>query len=667
MSRKVGVGRGLQERNWIKNCIIIRRVDFPLGWIFPGKGITLSSMRKTTLLKIASWCGAAVLVSGFILYSGCVSKSELDELPESRTSEGGWTTGTRKGRESSERSPGTADAKGAAPGAFRTAEAKTAEPPGPGTGGEESALPPDGTAEDKSPETGGTGPSGLQAGYTDDNQQYNRYLSFLREYGGEANHRELPAEGRIRLVIRDSRGRPYPGVRVEPETKGAFAGGVTGASGIFDLYLPQEAGEKARDCRVRLELEGKGIRRTVTVSPEGRRTSQIELAGEREVPRPLPLDIVFVMDTTGSMGEEIERLRRMIEIIYMNLRTLSVETDIRFGMVMYKDKGDAYRTRGFQLTGDLQRFQELLETVQAAGGGDQPEDLEAALVDTLERINWSSRGVRLAYVVTDAPAHLDYEDLPYGYDEAARRAKARGIKIHTIGTGGLPLEGEYQLRQIAQHTGGRYIFLTYGEPRESTGGQPGSVSHHSGANFQTDRLESIIINFTKEEVRYLTQEEVSLRSGYFQADPVDYESRRETLMGLMDRLLSELYDYASLDLAEEVPLLIGPVVPGGAETEFLRESLRMAAVKSRPFQPVERQEAAVLLRELEFQESGAVSPDSAQRLGEISGAEAALFGHFFPGKEYSELTVRLVRISTGEILSASRARIKNGLLLSGEE
>ncbi len=77
--------------------------------------------------------------------------------------------------------------------------------------------------------------------------------------------------------------------------------------------------------------------------------------------------------------------------------------------------------------------------------------------------------------------------------------------------------GEFILRQISQYTQGRYIFLTYGERGESEGGKEGSVSHHTGANFQTDKLESIIIRFAKEELAYLTDQPLEEGEAYFDA------------------------------------------------------------------------------------------------------------------------------------------------------
>jgi hypothetical protein len=135
-------------------------------------------------------------------------------------------------------------------------------------------------------------------------------------------------------------------------------------------------------------------------------------------------------------------------------------------------------------------------------------------------VSWNRDGIRLAFVITDAPAHLDEYGPSYTYVDAVHDARKLGIKFFSVGTGGLPLEGELVLRQVAQYTYGKYIFLTYGESGESEGGAPGSVSHHTGANFRTDKLETIIIRFAKEELAFLTNQPLQESEDYFQANRV---------------------------------------------------------------------------------------------------------------------------------------------------
>ena len=219
----------------------------------------------------------------------------------------------------------------------------------------------------------------------------------------------------------------------------------------------------------------------------------------------VPLDMLFILDTTGSMSEEINQLKATIELINQTLSTLSTSPLVRYGMVLFRDRGDAqtsYLTRVIPLTENLDDFQTELNQVTASGGGDLPEDQEQGLEDAMHEIAWNTDGIRLAWLITDAAFKL-YEDETYRYVNAARDAHKAGIKIFSIGCGGLPVGGEYVLRQISQYTFAKYIFLTYGETGPSEGGSPGSVSHHTGDDFETDKLESIVIHFTEEELSHL--------------------------------------------------------------------------------------------------------------------------------------------------------------------
>lgn len=73
--------------------------------------------------------------------------------------------------------------------------------------------------------------------------------------------------------------------------------------------------------------------------------------------------------------------------------------------------------------------------MQAGGGGDYPEDLQSALKDSIKEMQWRKDSIRLSFVITDAPPHLDYKQ-EYTYISAMKEASERGIKFFTIGTGG---------------------------------------------------------------------------------------------------------------------------------------------------------------------------------------------------------------------------------------
>jgi len=414
---------------------------------------------------------------------------------------------------------------------------------------EEEKSYPEGTLESVSGRVISNYPSesGLKAGYSDDNRQFNYFVNFLKEYKA-VPHISLDIIERIIFYVKDKKNLSIPNAKIEIKSGGnIITKGTTLADGSF-RFFPALYGENLKNFEIHASDPVSGRKTGDQFTRDGRRQIDLTISTTRQLKDRTPLDIVFILDTTGSMGEEIERLKATIQLIHLNLSSLSTKPLLRFGLVLYKDEGDEeYVTSIVHLTEDLDKFQNELNSVEAYGGGDTPEDLQAALEDSMKKIRWNTDGIRLAYIITDAPPHLDYGQ-EYDYTRAALEAKERGIKIHSVGTGGLPLEGEYILRQVSQFTSGRYIFLTYGEGGESEGGAAGSVSHHTGANFQTDKLEAIIIRFAKEELANLSDKPLDPDDPFFEANKIDTEEKEETLDTLFNMALEQLRDYSSLTI-----------------------------------------------------------------------------------------------------------------------
>ncbi len=506
--------------------------------------------------------------------------------------------------------------------------------------------------------------SGLRAGYSDDNAQFNYFTAFLEQYGSVPH---IPYDIRERLSVRvlDAKGKSVPNALITVSLGSReLARGVSHADGLFRFYPAAFSVQGGLDASAAFDLtiQAGGRRDRIQMKRDGPRLIEHRLGSSRSIAQPIPLDILFILDTTGSMGEEIERLRATIEIIYANASALKPRPLVRFGLVLYKDRGDEYVTRVVPFTEDLGGFQDELDAVYASGGGDRPEDLQAALFDSLNSMDWNANGIRLAFAITDADAQL-YDDQDYDYVRAANDARERGIKIYTIGTGGLPLEGEYVLRQIAQLSDARYIFLSYGEQGESEGGAPGSVSHHTGSNYATDKLEAIIIRFIKEEVAYLSDTPLDQDQGYFSADRVDSESRDETMGKLFAEALGNLLDYSSYRILPATPLGLLPIV--GADSalalnaEYFGERLILAAAALDPkrFTMVERKDIQKLLEELELQLSGLADEAGIAKLGGFLGADVVISGSLYKRTEGYELFLKLMRVSTAELLSVTRAKI----------
>ncbi len=151
------------------------------------------------------------------------------------------------------------------------------------------------------------------------------------------------------------------------------------------------------------------------------------------------VDVVFVLDTTGSMSGLIQTAKEKIWSIASTMASAQPTPEIRIGLVAYRDRGDHYVTKVVDLSDDLDSVYATLMDFQADGGGDTPESVNKALYDAVHNISWSqgTQAYQVVFLVGDAPPHMDYQD-EVKYPEIVAAAKKKGIVINTIQCGGLP-------------------------------------------------------------------------------------------------------------------------------------------------------------------------------------------------------------------------------------
>ncbi|MBF0430618.1 MAG: VWA domain-containing protein [Fibrobacteria bacterium] len=506
--------------------------------------------------------------------------------------------------------------------------------------------------------------SGLMAGSSDDNQQFNYFTSFLEQYQ-YVPHFPLEVSERIIIQVEDLNHKSIANANIEVFFKNKLlCRGETYADGKF-YFFPSMY--NASFDTYTLKIRYGNIEDNLVIRRKAKRDVIHTLQTPRVIPGQIPLDILFIFDTTGSMGEEIERLKKTIALIHLNLQALSIKPLVRFGMVLYRDRTDKYNTRIVSLTSDLDKFQAQLDEVSAGGGGDKPEDLQEALRLSMQNIKWNTEGLRLSFIITDAAPHLDYKDQDYTYVNAVQDARKQSIKIFSIGTGGLDITGEYVLRQISQFTGAQYIFLTYGEEGESEGGSSGSVSHHTGANYQNDKLESIILNIAREELSHFSDKPIISDGGYFQAAKVVGEEPKETLDILFERALAQLNNFSSLKLAKVSATAILPVESPdktlAANAEYITDILYQATSRSQVFKLVERKDLQNIASELKLQLSGITDEKNTVKVGQLMNAELIISGKLYEKEKNIELFLKLLSVETGEVLSVTKSVIDRKLLL----
>jgi hypothetical protein len=170
------------------------------------------------------------------------------------------------------------------------------------------------------------------------------------------------------------------------------------------------------------------------------------------------LDVALVIDTTGSMGDEMLYLRTEFLALSSSIASAYPNAEQRWSLVVYKDQGDIYVARSFDFTSDLETFQATLAQQSAGGGGDTPEAPDAALAATAE-LDWRTGGAtaRLAFWVADAPHH---DARAAAMADAVRAVRDAGVHLYPVASSGIDELTEHSMRSAAQLTGGRYLFLT---------------------------------------------------------------------------------------------------------------------------------------------------------------------------------------------------------------
>jgi len=147
------------------------------------------------------------------------------------------------------------------------------------------------------------------------------------------------------------------------------------------------------------------------------------------------IDVVFVLDTTGSMADLIQTAKEKIWSIATTMASAQQTPDIRIGLVAYRDRTDAYVTKVVDLSDDLDSVYATLMDFAADGGGDTPESVNKALNDAVHQMSWTEQdqAYKVIFLVGDAPPHMDYNEVQY--PEIVASALEKGIVVNTIQCG----------------------------------------------------------------------------------------------------------------------------------------------------------------------------------------------------------------------------------------
>ena len=172
------------------------------------------------------------------------------------------------------------------------------------------------------------------------------------------------------------------------------------------------------------------------------------------------LDIAFVVDATGSMGDEIEYLKAELTDIIERVKDSVPELSIRISSSFYRDFGDEYLVKSVDFTEDITKLVDFIKTNEASGGGDFPEAVDYALEEAITNLSWSEDATsRILFLVLDAPPHSEPQVIER-LQKYIKLASAKGIRIVPLTCSGIDKSTEYLMRAFALLTNGTYLFLT---------------------------------------------------------------------------------------------------------------------------------------------------------------------------------------------------------------
>jgi Mg-chelatase subunit ChlD len=185
---------------------------------------------------------------------------------------------------------------------------------------------------------------------------------------------------------------------------------------------------------------------------------------KKPAPSPLPtpfairdLDLVFVIDTTGSMRHELADMQANLIGVINILNRLS--SSLRIGVVAYKDRTERYITRDFPLrpmeSGQVGQILDFVRGLEASGGGDDPEPVDLALKVAID-MPWRADAQGRIVVIGDALARDRQAALALAtqFRNTTRQAELPRV-VSTIYAGDEPASARF-FEQIATAGGGEY-------------------------------------------------------------------------------------------------------------------------------------------------------------------------------------------------------------------
>jgi hypothetical protein len=271
---------------------------------------------------------------------------------------------------------------------------------------------------------------------------------------------QMAIKGRYTLQLTSQNGLPLADAQVKLLGKDKLVyQSKTDNTGKAELWVGLDVDSIGVGEKYQIEVVYKGKKETIrSAKPFEQGINKVKMTVDCEAIN--TVDVAFVVDATGSMGDEINFLKAELNEVIFQSKEISTSLNFRFASVFYRDHGDEYLTRTMNFSRVLSESISFINDQRAGGGGDYEEAVEVALDSAVNKLTWSEEArSRILFLVLDAPPH-NTPEIRVKLRRIYLQAAEKGIRIVPLVASGINKNAEYLLRTAALATNGTYVFLT---------------------------------------------------------------------------------------------------------------------------------------------------------------------------------------------------------------